>query len=156
MDLQIFARGFVLGFAIAAPVGPIGTLVIRRSLTHGLVAGLATGMGAAVADTIYAAAAALGVATGAEALTTSWPFRVFAAALLAWLAVRIWLEPTSLRTAEPINAASHGRAFASTVALTLANPSTILSFAAASTAIGVGASSHPQGAVLFAAGILCR
>ncbi len=60
--LGIFYRGLLLGLMIAAPVGPIGLLCIRRTLQKGLLIGFATGLGAAVADTLFAAMAALGVA----------------------------------------------------------------------------------------------
>ena len=61
MDLSLFPRGLVIGLAIAAPGGPIGVLCIRRSLTEGRAIGFATGLGAATADALYAALAALGL-----------------------------------------------------------------------------------------------
>ena len=60
-EFGIFYRGIVLGLMIAAPVGPIGLLCIRRTLQKGLLIGLATGLGAACADTVFGAVAALGV-----------------------------------------------------------------------------------------------
>jgi putative LysE/RhtB family amino acid efflux pump len=60
-QLGVFHRGLLLGLMIAAPVGPVGLLCIRRSLQRGLVIGLFTGLGAAIADTIYGAVAAFGV-----------------------------------------------------------------------------------------------
>ncbi|MGQ0676515.1 MAG: LysE family transporter, partial [Rhodospirillales bacterium] len=61
MDLPLFLRGFIIGFAIAAPVGPIGLLCIRRSLKGGFAAGFSAGLGAAAADAVYGAVAAFGV-----------------------------------------------------------------------------------------------
>lgn len=61
-EIGIFYRGIVLGLMIAAPVGPIGLLCIRRTLQRGLVVGFATGLGAACVDTLFGAVAALGVA----------------------------------------------------------------------------------------------
>jgi threonine/homoserine/homoserine lactone efflux protein len=60
-EIGVFYRGLVLGLMIAAPVGPIGLLCIRRTLQRGFVIGLATGLGAACADTLFGAVAALGV-----------------------------------------------------------------------------------------------
>jgi hypothetical protein len=60
-DTGILFRGFLLGFSIAAPVGPIGVLCIRRTLAQGLAAGLVSGLGAATADAIYGSIAAFGV-----------------------------------------------------------------------------------------------
>ena len=59
----VFAKGIVIGLSIAAPVGPIGLLCIQRSLNHGALAGLATGMGAALADGVYGMVAAFGLAS---------------------------------------------------------------------------------------------
>ena len=61
MTSQFFCKGLILGFAIAAPVGPIGILCIRRSLADGQLAGLATGLGAATADGLYGCVAAFGL-----------------------------------------------------------------------------------------------
>ena len=55
MDPSTFARGLLLGFSIAAPVGPIGVLCIRRTLTQGWRIGFLTGLGAATADATYGA-----------------------------------------------------------------------------------------------------
>ncbi len=55
-------RGLILGLMISAPVGPVGLLCIRRTIQKGLLVGFATGLGAALADTIFGAVAALGVA----------------------------------------------------------------------------------------------
>ena len=61
MALQLFLKGLILGFAIAAPVGPIGVLCIRRSLADGQLSGFATGLGAATADALYGCVAAFGL-----------------------------------------------------------------------------------------------
>src|SRR5215204_6295967 len=61
MDLSLFLRGLVVGFAIAAPVGPIGLLCIQRTLAYGRLIGVVTGLGAATADAIYGLVAGLGL-----------------------------------------------------------------------------------------------
>jgi threonine/homoserine/homoserine lactone efflux protein len=61
MDPTLFPRGLAIGFAIAAPVGPIGVLVIRRTLVQGRLAGFVSGAGAATADAFYGALAAFGL-----------------------------------------------------------------------------------------------
>src|SRR5258708_3105986 len=61
MPLNFFLRGMAIGFSIAAPVGPIGVLCIRRSLADGWRVGLATGLGAATADAAYGCVAAFGL-----------------------------------------------------------------------------------------------
>ena len=61
--LFLFGKGLVIGLSVAAPVGPIGLLCINRSLTAGPRAGFVTGLGAAVADGVYGAVAAFGIAS---------------------------------------------------------------------------------------------
>ena len=61
-SLALFARTFVIGVAVAAPVGATGVLCIQRTLAHGWRAGMSTGAGIATADGTYAALAAFGVA----------------------------------------------------------------------------------------------
>ncbi len=54
-------KGLIIGFAIAAPVGPIGVLCIRRTLADGRFVGFFSGFGAASADMFYGALAAFGL-----------------------------------------------------------------------------------------------
>ena len=61
MLLQLVLRGFILGLAIAAPVGPIGVLCIRRTLAQGRAIGFVSGLGAATADVVYGCVAAFGL-----------------------------------------------------------------------------------------------
>lgn len=61
MPEALFFKSLWIGLSIAAPVGPIGLLVIQRTLRHGRAVGLVTGLGAAVADAAYGAVGAFGV-----------------------------------------------------------------------------------------------
>ena len=67
-SLKIIAQGLLLGFSIAAPVGPVGVLCIRRSMAGGFRSGLASGLGAASADAIYGTIAAAGLTLIADFL----------------------------------------------------------------------------------------
>ncbi|MEI7771538.1 MAG: LysE family translocator, partial [Chloroflexales bacterium] len=69
MDVGFLLRGLLVGFAIAAPVGPIGVLCIRRTLADGRMTGFMSGLGAATADMIYGTVAALGLTAVADLLT---------------------------------------------------------------------------------------
>ena len=64
-----FLKGLILGFSIAAPVGPIGILCIRRTLQYGRFSGFFSGLGAATADAIYAVIAAFGLTFVSNFLT---------------------------------------------------------------------------------------
>jgi threonine/homoserine/homoserine lactone efflux protein len=123
-----------IGLSIAAPVGPIGVLVIQRTLVGGRALGLATGWGAAVADAAYGALGAFGVAALIGWLQgLRMPLVLGGAAFLLWLAWRTW---QSADAAAALAAADVGpvpgllAAFAGTLLLTLSNPATILSFVA--------------------------
>ena len=89
MEPTLFVRGLVLGFTIAAAVGPIGLLVIRRTLAEGRVVGMVSGMGVATADGTYGAIAAFGL-TAVTDLLVDWrrALGVIGGAFLLWLAWR--------------------------------------------------------------------
>lgn len=130
--LSLFAQAMLIGLSIAAPVGQIGVLAIQRTLQHGPAAGIATGLGAAVADAAYGAIGAFGVTAVIDALTGARvPLMLGGAVFLTVLAVRTWRRaPSAGGRAAGRPAASLLQDFASTVLLTLANPSTIVSFVA--------------------------
>ncbi|WP_319404979.1 LysE family transporter [uncultured Desulfosarcina sp.] len=137
MDLSFFIKGLIFGFSIAAPVGPIGILCIRRSLTSGWTAGLLTGMGAATADAIYGCVAGFGLAgiTGFVVGQQAW-IQLSGGLFLCWLGIRIFLS----RTDERLPATTPGNAamdYLSALFLTLTNPMTILSFAAVFAGMGL-------------------
>jgi threonine/homoserine/homoserine lactone efflux protein len=137
MDAGFLLRGLLVGFAIAAPVGPIGVLCIRRTLADGRAAGFASGMGAASADLIYGAVAALGITAVADVLAgASLWVRLLGGIFLCYLGVRTLLERPAER---PAAASARGLlgAYASTFALTITNPATIISFAAVFAGLGV-------------------
>jgi threonine/homoserine/homoserine lactone efflux protein len=123
-------KGAVLGFLIAAPVGPIGLLCITRTLRSGWAAGFASGLGAATADAAYGAVAALGIRVVISALSAAtFPFHLASAGVLCLLGVQI------LRSHPRADAPSGGSvniyaAYGSTLLLTILNPATILSFLA--------------------------
>ena len=140
-----FARGLALGFAIAAPVGPIGVLCIRRTLAYGRLVGFFTGLGAATADATYGAVAAFGISAVTSALVSGrlW-IHLIGALFLVWLGLRTVLarpsakEPDGAIVASPkARRAGLLAAWSSTVALTLTNPATIISFAAVFVGLGL-------------------
>ena len=128
MDLQVLFRGFVVGIALAAPVGPIAILVVKRSLSDGAVVGIASGLGVAVADAIYAAVGALGLASLGLA-SSGFVFRIAGGLFLVGLGARTLFSASPPRAAAGTRV-SRRRAFLGTLLYTLANPISILSFAA--------------------------
>ncbi|HWA86769.1 MAG TPA: LysE family transporter [Opitutus sp.] len=137
--MTIFLEGAVMGFCIAAPVGPIGLLCIRRSMRDGRISGFVSGLGAATADAIFGSIAALGL----TAITNFLIAHRSTIELVGGLAL-LWIGYVIIRsrprdiTAEGAHARSLRSAFASTLLLTLANPTTILTFLGIFAAFGLG------------------
>lgn len=153
--MSAFLAAAAVGVAVAAPVGPVGVLCIQRTLRGGFAFGLASGLGVATADGLYATLAALGIAAVAStAQVLSTPLRIVGGVVLLVLAYRAWRDAGVARGAAPApGARGLAAAYVSTLALTLANPATIMSFAAIMA--GLGAASVDRGAspVTFVAGV---
>jgi threonine/homoserine/homoserine lactone efflux protein len=136
--MAFFFKGIVLGFSIAAPVGPIGLLCIQRTLAQGRACGFFSGMGAATADGFYGSVAAFGLtAISAFLLRFSIPIRIVGACFLFYLAARTFFARPRESLTERTFGASLWKAYASTVFLTLTNPVTILSFMAVFAGFGI-------------------
>lgn len=127
MNGALLLQGLVIGLGIAVPVGPVGLLVIQRTLAGGFRPGFLSGLGAAGADAVYGAIGGFGVGW-ATALLLDWQvaFRLAGGLFLAWLAWGAFRSRPADQAARP----ARGGAFLSTFLLTMANPLTILSFAA--------------------------
>lgn len=139
MDLGLLGRGIIIGFAIAAPVGPIGLLCIRRTLAEGRAIGFLSGLGAATADATYGSIAAFGLSALATMLVSiQWWMRLVGTIFLLYLGIRTMLERPAEKAA-PLTGRGLAGAYATTFALTITNPLTILSFAAVFAGLGAGA-----------------
>jgi threonine/homoserine/homoserine lactone efflux protein len=138
VSLQLILRGFILGLAIAAPVGPIGVLCIRRTLAQGRAIGFVSGLGAATADVVYGCIAAFGLTaiSGLLVRQRSW-LGVFGGLFLCYLGMRTLLSRPADQAAAGEGYGLAG-AYFSTLLLTLTNPMTILSFVAVFAGLGVG------------------
>lgn len=152
--LAYFLRGLVIGFSIAAPVGPIGLLCIRRTLALGRAVGLVSGLGAATADAAYGAVAGFGL-TALSGFLVQWqtPMRLIGGVFLCYLGVRTFLAHPASRSAERESRGLVG-AYLSTLGLTLTNPSTILSFVAIFAGLGLGTSGAAAGGDYAGASVL--
>jgi threonine/homoserine/homoserine lactone efflux protein len=140
---SLWLRGFALGFAIAASPGPIFFLCLRRTLVSGRLTGLFSGFGVATVDGFYAAVATFGVAALTSAFVAGRrPLAIVGGAVLVVLGARILLAPkhSSGPGLQSVTKTSLLLAYASTVGLTITNPTTILSFAALAATLGLGTS----------------
>ncbi len=124
--------GLLTGLSIAAPVGPVSLLCIRRTLTHGPTVGFASGLGAATCHVVYGTLASFGLALVTGALQDGRAvLNVVSGLVLGCLALRLWLAQPPTTSA----AAGSGvvAAYVSSLALALTNPLTLLAFAAVAT-----------------------
>lgn len=151
MEISFLLKGIILGFSIAAPVGPIGILCIRRTLQFGRFSGLFSGLGAAVADVIYAIIAAFGLTFVSNFLMAGqfW-LRLIGGGFLLYLGWKTFFAKVSDKTKE-ISHTTLLNDFVSTFFLTITNPMTILSFLAVFAGLGL---SSIQGSYLEAAALV--
>jgi threonine/homoserine/homoserine lactone efflux protein len=176
MDISLFIRGLVIGFSIAAPVGPIGVLCIRRTLANGRLSGFLSGLGAATADACYGSVAALGLTFISTILIEQqiW-LRLVGGVFLCYLGLRTFFERPAgsvsslplappagdfelgtIQDASPPSARALMADYASTFLLTLTNPLTILSFAAIFAGLGVwDTGGSAASAMLLVLGVFC-
>ncbi|HSV28948.1 MAG TPA: LysE family transporter [Candidatus Omnitrophota bacterium] len=148
MDGLIFLRGIAIGFAIAAPIGPVGILCIRKALADGRVAALVAGLGAALADTTFGAVVGLGLGAAAELLGGyATPLKVVGGLFMLGIGLHTWRAAAI----EVVPAKGKGpglwRDFVSTFLITITNPGTIMgvmgvfaAFGAAAQPVGVAQS----------------
>ena len=137
MKIDFILRGLVIGFSIAAPVGPIGVLCIRRTLAQGRLTGLVSGLGAATADAFYGAVAAFGLTMISNILIRYQnAFRFVGGLFLCYLGVKTFFSPVIKDELEREDTNLIG-SYSSTFILTITNPMTIISFAAIFAGIGL-------------------
>lgn len=154
MEPALAVRGFVLGFTIAAAVGPISLLVIRRTLAEGRIVGLASGLGVATADGIYGAIAAFGLGAVTQVLVNARPvLGLVGGAFLLWLAWSTARATPHDPASTPQRRGGLAGAYLSILGLTLTNPMTILSFAALFAGLGI-AGGDLAGSTVLTVGVL--
>jgi len=141
LDINFLLRGLIIGFSIAAPVGPIGVLCIRRTLTEGRLSGLVSGLGAATADAIYGCIAGFGLAFISNFLVSQqlW-LRLMGGAFLCYLGIKTFLAKPAEQEPSVKGNGIIGN-YASTFFLTLTNPMTIISFMAIFAGLGLASTS---------------
>jgi threonine/homoserine/homoserine lactone efflux protein len=137
MESGLFFKGFIIGFSIAAPVGPIGILCIQRTLAGGNVQGLVTGLGAATADAIYGFIAAFGLTFISNFLVEQsiW-IRLIGGLFLCYLGIKAFLS----KPQSPVHSVANRTiisSYGTTFFLTLTNPMTILFFAGIFAGLGM-------------------
>ena len=165
---SLFVTSAGVGLAIAAPVGPMGMLCIRRTLTGGPRAGLAIGFGIATGDAVYGLIAALGlVGISQFMLAYDRPLHLLAGLFLLYLGVRTLLQKAPADAANgtgnsdgtgklaQVGRAGALRASASSLLLTLTNPQTVIMFAALFTTLAPRGVFSSSIALTTVGGVFC-
>jgi len=150
---ELALKGLAFGFLLAATVGPMWVLCLRRTLASGALVGLASGLGIAVADGFYGAVAAFGLtAISGFLLAHAFWIGLAGAAFLLYLGVKTLTAKPDFDQKEerPLGLAA---AFLSTLGLTLTNPPTILAFAAIFAGLGLASTSDYEAAALIVGGV---
>jgi threonine/homoserine/homoserine lactone efflux protein len=130
-NIWMLLKGAGIGFAVAAPVGPIGMLCIRTTLERGRIAGFAAGLGAAVADAVYGTIGVLGVTaiSGIIEAQRIW-LELGGGIFVILFGIHLGLTKPNIQNGNEEIPVSLWADFMKTLVLTLANPSTILTFMA--------------------------
>ncbi|CAB3766643.1 LysE family translocator [Paraburkholderia humisilvae] len=164
----LFFTAAGVGLAVAAPIGPMGMLCIRRTLAGGPRAGLAIGLGIAGGDAVYGLIAALGlVGVSQFMLAYDKPLHIAAGVFLLWLGLRTMLQKTPEDTdaqaddanrdgqLAAIGRAGAMRAFGGALLLTLTNPQTVIMFAALFTTLAPRGAFASDVAFTTVLGVFC-
>lgn len=150
--MSLLLEGLAVGFSIAAPVGAIGFLCIQQTLHGGIWMGVASGLGAATADTVYGIIVALGMTfTQTFFLQYKLQLTIIGGLFLCYLGIKKFFSSPPSRTNGAVNA-SLLSAYVVTFFLTLTNPATILDFAALFTGLSIDTSGYVNG-LTFVAGV---
>lgn len=138
MLLAFFLKGMVVGVVIAVPVGPVGVLCVRRTIFQGRLAGLFSGLGAASADALFGLIAAYGLTVVSDLLLDyqGW-LRIAGAGFLLYVGASALLSEPQPRLSTARGRETLLRDFASTFALTITNPITIIAFLGIFAAVGL-------------------
>jgi threonine/homoserine/homoserine lactone efflux protein len=155
MDLDLPLRGLAAGFIIAAPVGPVNVLCIQRTLQKGWKPGVVAGTGAALGDSLYGAVAGFSISLIIQFLIQEefW-FRLIGGLLLMAIGLMYYFRrPPSLAAGKDISSAHSD--FAAAFLLTVANPTTVLSFLTVLATLGLGRHRPVWETSLLIAGIFC-
>ena len=152
--MTLFLKGLAFGFILAATVGPMWVLCFRRTIAQGALAGFVSGMGIAVADGLYGSVAAFGLtAVSGFLLGQSFWLGLIGGVFLLYLGIKcLTAKPVPVQENQEAKT-SLGQAFLSTLGLTLANPPTILAFAAIFAGLGLASVNDYGAASLVVLGV---
>jgi threonine/homoserine/homoserine lactone efflux protein len=135
----ILLKGIAIGFSVAAPVGPIALLILRRSLNEGRLSGFVSGLGAATADWLCGLIAALSLGAVTALINHHHAgLQFFGGIFMLVLGVITFRAKDPTAAKRPIHERNLFLAYLYTFLLTLSNPMTLLGLVGVVAAAGVG------------------
>lgn len=147
-------QGIVIGFSIAAPVGPIGILCLQRTLDKGRISGFVSGVGAASADAVYGAIAGFGLISVSSVLINHQTLiRLLGGGFLLYLGVRTFRSEPAEQAADVKSRGGLLGDYGSTFLLTLTNPVTVLAFGGIFAGLGIGVGTEDGAAAVLVTGV---
>jgi len=154
---MLFFKGFLIGLVMAAPVGPVGILSLKRTFSAGHLCGLVSGLGISTADAVYGLLAAFGLSAVSSFLLAQqvW-LHILGGLVLCGLGVRTYFTAGRVLSSSLSSAGSYCGAYLSALALTLLNPVLIVSFAALFAGADlVGPDTDRPAAITIVCGVFC-
>jgi len=139
MFLSLFLKGVIVGLAVSVPLGPIGILIIQRTVNKDRTSGFLSGMGASVSDTIYAVVAGFSITYIIDFIRShELVFQVVGALMVLALGIHIFFKDpvTDLRKFRR-KGNSYFQDFLSTFLITFPNPMVVFIFLAVFASSGI-------------------
>jgi len=138
MNLEFLYKGLLLGFSVAAPIGPIGVLCINRTINKNFIAGFVSGLGAATADLIYGLIAGLGLTVISTFLINQkfW-IQIIGLVFLFYIGIKTIIKKDNDIEFKSVTDKGLLKDYFSTLILTITNPMTILFFIAVFAGLGL-------------------
>lgn len=151
MFLTLLAKGMMIGLLVSIPLGPIGVLVIQRTVNKSRMAGLVSGMGAALSDTLYAIIAGFSLTYVVEFIRTyETLFHSIGALVVLGLGIHIFFKnPEAEMHEHRLRGNTHLKDILSTFLVTFSNPLAVFVFLAIFTSSGVAISLEQPYHALF-------
>ena len=142
MFLTLIVKGILIGLLVSIPLGPIGVLVIQRTVNKSRIAGLLSGMGAALSDTIYAIIAGFSLTFVVDFIRENEIiFQSIGGLVVLALGIHIFFKnPVTDLRRKRLGGNTHFKDIISTFLVTFSNPLSVFVFLAIFTSSGVAVS----------------
>lgn len=142
MFLILTSKGILIGLLVSIPLGPIGVLVIQRTVNKSRMAGLLSGMGAALSDTLYAIIAGFSLTFVIDFIREhEIMFQTIGAVVVLTLGIHIFFKnPVTDLRRNRLRGNTHFQDIVSSFLVTFSNPLTVFVFLAVFTSSGVAIS----------------